>query len=273
MKPNNEIIEHQREPMLIPDPSRIIQLSVGNDFCLALDVKGTVFAWGSGEQGQLGRHLIERRGITALLPGRVALAKKNIVSIHTGANHAFAIDAIGNTWAWGSNNFGQVGVPTGAGQGGSTVFPPRKVVSLLGKNMKMIQGGIHHSVGVTHGGECIVWGRVDGSQMGLDANKLLLDDPNRVIVDRGRPRILLRPTSLPLSGCVHAAAGSDHNIVITSDGKAYSWGFNANHQCGQGSSDDDISVPTFDQKPDHRPQEIVLGRSRRPIFHACVYLR
>ena len=249
MKPNNEVIQLQREPMLIPDLKRIIQLSVGNDFCLALDAEGTVFSWGTGEQGQLGRRLIERRRVMALLPTRLALAKKKIVSVHAGADHGFAIDSDGNTWAWGSNNFGQVGITTGAGQERSIVVPPRKVASLAGKNMKMIEGGSHHSVGVTQGGECFVWGRIDGAQMGLDIDKLLLGDPDKVLVDHGRPRILLQPTSLPLSGCVYVAAGSDHNIVITSDGKAYSWGFNANYQCGQGSSDDEISMASLIKGP------------------------
>ena len=246
MKSNDELIKIQREPMLIPDLKRIVQLSVGNDFCLAVDAEGKVFSWGSGEQGQLGRRLIERRRIMPLVPTRVAIPRSRIVSVHAGADHAFAIDSNGNTWAWGSNNYGQTGVTKGVGLGGSIVFPPRKVPSLVGKHMKMIEGGLHHSVGVTHGGKGLVWGRIDGAQVGLDIKKLPLDDPNKVLFAHGRPRILLQPTSLNLFGCVYAAAGSDHNIVITSDGKAYSWGFNANYQCGQGD-DDDISVATLIQ--------------------------
>lgn len=80
--------------------------------------------------------------------------------------------------------------------------------------------------------------------MGLDISKLPLDDPDKVIVERGRPRILLQPTPLPISGCVYAAAGSDHNITVTSEGKAYSWGFNSNYQCGQGT-EEDIPIATL----------------------------
>ncbi len=127
------------------------------------------------------------------------------------------------------------------------VIPPRKVLSLVGKHMKMVAGGLHHSVSVTRDGECLVWGRIDGAQMGLDIKKLPLDDPKKVLFDYGRPRILLQPTSVDLVGCVYAAAGSDHNIVITSDGKAYSWGFNANHQCGQGGIGDEVALATVIQ--------------------------
>lgn len=232
--------------MLIPNLKRITQLSVGNDFCLALDAEGNVFSWGNGEESQLGHRILGRRRAAALIPARVALPKKNkIVSIHAGSNHAFAIDSNGDTWAWGSNNFGQTGIAEGAGKGGSSIIAPRKVPSLAGKNMKLIRGGSHHSIGVTWCGECLVWGRIDGAQSGLDIGQQLpLDDPDKVIVERGRPRILLQPTPLPISGCVYAAAGPDHNIVITSDGKAFSWGFNGNYQCGQGT-DDDIPLATL----------------------------
>ncbi|KAL1965400.1 hypothetical protein VTN77DRAFT_5837 [Rasamsonia byssochlamydoides] len=254
LKPNNELIKKQSEPMLIPGLKDIVQLSAGNNFCLALDSKGTIFSWGRGEQNQLGRRVVVDRGhITkhadgvdelrnnaGLVPGPVALPKrKKIVSIHAGSDHAFAIDVDGNTWAWGLNNFGQTGIAEGAGKSGSTIITPQRVPSLLGKKMKMIQGGSHHSIGITQTGECLVWGRIDGAQMGLDTSQLPIDDPKKVISsENGKPRILLEPTALPIAGCVYAAAGSDHNILVTAEGKAYSWGFNANYQCGQGSSDD-----------------------------------
>jgi hypothetical protein len=88
MKPDIGVIKRQKDPMLIPDLKNIVQLSVGYDFCLALDVEGTVFSWGNGEQCQLGRRIVERRRTAALVPTRVALPKKKIISIHTGSDHA-----------------------------------------------------------------------------------------------------------------------------------------------------------------------------------------
>ncbi|KAI9785558.1 MAG: hypothetical protein M1839_009299 [Geoglossum umbratile] len=239
---HNHITKVQIRPMLIPGLSDITSLSVGNDFVLALDARGTVFAWGTGPQAQLGRRLVERRRSIALLPAVVGFPKKNvkIKSIHAACNHAFAIDTNGDTWAWGLNNFAQTGIADGAGKSGSVIPTPRRVLS-LGNKMRMVVGGSHHSIGITHNGECLVWGRIDGGQMGLEIAKLPVDDPKKVIVERGKARILLEPISIPIPNCVYAAAGPDHNIVITSEGKAYSWGFNATFQCGQGT-DDDIPV-------------------------------
>jgi regulator of chromosome condensation len=233
----------QKRPLLIPGLKMVTQISVGADFALALDATGRVFAWGCGQQCELGHRLIERRRALALLPNPLRLSRSaKIVSIHAAMNHAFAVDAKGDTWAWGSNNFAQMGSGLSADEEDGTVAVVQRVRSLVGKKMKMIEGGSHHSVGVTRSGECLVWGRIDGGQLGLDVSKLPLDDPNKVIVDsRNKPRILLQPTPLPISNCAHAASGSDHSLLVVSEGKVYSWGFNATYQCGQGT-DDDILV-------------------------------
>ena len=44
--------------------------------------------------------------------------------------------------------------------------------------------------------------------------------------------------------CSFVTAESDHSIAITTDGKAYSWGFSANYQTGQGT-DDDVTIATL----------------------------
>ena len=90
-------------------------------------------------------------------------------------------------------------------------------------------------------GRVLVWGRIDGGQSGLDIPNLpFLHDRKKVIFDGyGKPRILLHPTPVPVDGKgVHIVAGSDHCIAVTDDGAAYSWGFNATYQCGQGNDDD-----------------------------------
>ncbi|KAI7974898.1 hypothetical protein EIK77_001102 [Talaromyces pinophilus] len=268
----NQVIEKQSKPMLIPGLENIVQISAGYNFCLALNSAGKVYSWGMSQQNQLGRRLLLGRKFSTnvkhedldklhlrvgLVPGLVPFSSRTkIVSIHAGSDHAFAIDQKGDTWAWGLNNFGQTGSRVGAGVNGTTVTAPQKVPSLVGRNMKMIQGGTHHSIGVTQAGECLVWGRMDGAQMGIDLKTLPLDDPHLIVSERGKPRILLEPTALPISGCSFVAAGSDHNILVTSDGKAYSWGFNANYQCGQGKVEDDFVVATLIDGPAVRGKKL-----------------
>lgn len=236
----DEIIKIQAEPALIPNLTKITSISAGADYALALDSQGRVFAWGAGQQNQLGRRLVDRRRHKALIPERVELPKtQKFVSIHAGSDHAFAVDAHGDTWAWGLNNFAQTGIAAAAGEESAVVAAPRRVPALAGKGMETIHGGRHHSIGVTKGGDCLVWGRLDGGQMGIDNADLPVDDESKVQLDsRGRPRILLEPTALKLPPCTFATTGTDQSFAITAEGKAYSWGFNVNYQCGQGTSDD-----------------------------------
>lgn len=165
------------------------------------------------------------------------------MSIHAGTNHAFAIDQAGETWVWGMNNFAQTGIRQGAGLGGTSIVAPERVKSL--PEMSSIGGGSHHSIGISRDGRCLVWGRMDGNQLGIDFSQLPLDDPKKVVSDgRGKPRILLDPTALPFTQkTICASAGTDHNVVVTDDGKAWVWGFNANLQCGTGF-DKDVPVAT-----------------------------
>ena len=243
LKADGKVNLVQHEPILIPELKDIVSLSAGGDFCLALNSAGSVYAWGSGEQSQLGRRLLLRRILLSLVPDHVGFRGRKIVSIHACSNHAFAIDDRDDIWAWGSNNFGQTGISSGAGIGGSTIISPQKVTALARRRMKVIRGGAHHSIAITQNGECLVWGRMDGSQMGVGSVNILLNDPKFVAMDeRGKPRILLQPTLLPLPECDFAAAGSDHNVVVTNDGKAFSWGFNVNYQCGIGT-EDDVDIP------------------------------
>ena len=65
-------------------------VSVGKEHSLALHTDGSVLAWGSDREGQLG----QGRQTCELRPGRVARLT-GIRAIGTGANHAMAIHARG----------------------------------------------------------------------------------------------------------------------------------------------------------------------------------
>jgi regulator of chromosome condensation len=242
-----EIVKIQHDPMLIPGLKNITKLAAGQDFVLALDIKGGVWAWGIGQQDQLGRRLVDRHRYTALLPQPVGFPKRSIkiVKIFACSNHSFAIDDRGIAYTWGLNNFAQCGIPSGAGRDVNTVISPQPVPALEGMNMVYFSGGSHHSLGITDSGETYTWGRIDGSALGHAPSEYPLDKPDMVVTEHGKPRILLKPMVLPeIKGAVQSSSGPENNIVLTKDGKAYSWGFNPTFQCGQGT-DDDVIQPTM----------------------------
>ncbi|KAI9669388.1 MAG: hypothetical protein M1831_000424 [Alyxoria varia] len=225
----------QRRPILIPQLKKITSIACGANHALALDTNGNVFAWGAGEQNQLGRRIVERTRLGALTPREFGLPKKQIRSVACGSYHSFAIDKKGQVWSWGLNSFAQCGVSEGAGEANNVVPVPTKVRNLAGASVQQIKGGADHSIAVAGNGDCLVWGRADGAQLGLDLDKVPQDE---LVHDQNhKPRIVLRPTRVPGFSAVQVTAESDHCIAVTGDGKAFSWGFNTNYQTGQGNLD------------------------------------
>ncbi|GCB19547.1 protein pim1 [Aspergillus awamori] len=230
----------QHTPSLIPSLKKIKHLACGDNHVLALNDKGAVLSWGSGQQNQLGRRIIERNRLNGLQPREFGLPK-NIVHIGCGAFHSFAVHQSGKVYAWGLNSFGETGIRAGAGDDEAAIVHPTVVDSLSGKAVTQICGGAHHSLAIANDGECLVWGRLDGYQTGLKIDSLAED---AVIKDeRGRPRILIDPKAVPGVKAIAVAAGSDHSLVIDVEGRPWSWGFSATYQTGQGTPDD-IEVAT-----------------------------
>jgi regulator of chromosome condensation len=231
---NGKPIINQYRPAHIKELKNIVSVAAGSDFALAVDKDGDVYGWGAGQQSQLGRRLLDRHRFKALVPNRLALPRKSVTHIYAGANHAFAIDKNGNTWAWGSNNFGQTGITTHAGEDNSIVTAPTQVPSL--QNMKMLAGGNHHSIGIDSDDNALVWGRMDSGQIGIDKSLLPVDDDTQVLKNaRGQPAILLQPAMVPNLKAKVVAAGSEHCLVATPEGKVWSWGFGTSYQTGQGT--------------------------------------
>lgn len=212
---------------------------------VALDAKGNALTFGSGQQNQLGRRVIERTRMNGLLPRDFGLPKNKMAHIAAGAYHSFAISKAGEVWTWGLNNFGETGIPEGAGEDGAMVLKPTVVHALDDWNVTSLAGGAHHSLAVTAKGEVLVWGRVDGAQAGMELDEI--PEENFFVDKDGNvsKRSLVVPTVVPeVENAVHVAAGTDQCVAITEAGKAYTWGFSENYQTGQGTTED-VEVATL----------------------------
>jgi regulator of chromosome condensation len=223
----------QRKPVPVLHLTKIKSIATGNNHVVALDSKGKAYAWGTGEQNQLGRRIVERTRYSSLTPCRLALSK--IKQIACGAFHSFAIGEDGLVYAWGSNNFGQTGITDGAGEGDAVIYTPTVVESLRPYKIRQITGGEHHSIACTDDGKLLVWGRCDEGQAGIKLENLAEQD--FLFDGRGKPRILLKPTLVPGIHAVSVAAAIDNSIAVTAEGKAYSWGFSANYRTGLGTEE------------------------------------
>ncbi|KAI1077207.1 regulator of chromosome condensation 1/beta-lactamase-inhibitor protein II [Whalleya microplaca] len=236
----SEDVRIQPVPVLLPGLSQITKLACGSNHVLAMDVKGKVFTWGSGGQYQLGRKPLTRHGgpRAGLRPEPCDRFTARHYAVHIGAGsyHSFYIDNHHRVWAWGLNNYSQTGLTDGSGQDDAMVLNPKIVGSLEDYDILQIVGGEHHSVACTEDGKLLTWGRVDGHQVGHPTE--LYNDENAVFDDNGKPRILAEPTVIDEIKANFVAAGTDTSFVIAPGGQVHSWGFSANYQTGQGTTDD-----------------------------------
>ncbi|MCJ1468821.1 hypothetical protein MMC07_007451 [Pseudocyphellaria aurata] len=250
-------VKIQETPAKLPNLQKIKQIACGANHVLALQDNGDVFIWGSGEQGQLGHRIVERRRYDALKPSLLRLNKKCRL-IGSGLDHSFAVQRNETVWTWGLNSFGETGIEEGAGGDSAVISSPASVpnLALQEDTITSITGGAHHSVATTASGELLIWGRMDGHQMGLDTASL--PDASVIKDASNQARILIRPTKVPaetIGTARMAAVGTDHTICINKDGEAFSWGFNVNYQCGQGTTDE-IMRPTQIENTAVRDREL-----------------
>ncbi|KAF2964343.1 hypothetical protein GQX73_g9222 [Xylaria multiplex] len=242
---DGKIIRTQETPTQIRGIPKITQIVCGSNHALALDTKGNIWAWGYNEQNQFGRRLFGRQH-DSFVPSQVRVCRGNAKYIASGEYHSFAIDRRDNVWAWGANSFGEAGDPETAGSDSAFLRSPVKVRQLCQKEVTTLAGGAHHSVAVTAGGQCFVWGRIDAGQLGVAFTREQIQDEKHIRCDdRGKPRICLRPTAVPnIEQAVHVACGTDHTVFISKSGAAYSSGFGFQGQLGL-VSNDDVEVATL----------------------------
>lgn len=119
----------------LPGSLEIKQIAAAGHHSMALTKAGRLFSWGLGAEGELGLHTACRQPHTGstskprLLSDldfvAVAVAHTpsekaaeylktvpKIVSIQAGASYGTAICSSGNLYCWGSNDVGQLGIPT-----------------------------------------------------------------------------------------------------------------------------------------------------------------
>jgi alpha-tubulin suppressor-like RCC1 family protein len=183
-------------------------IAAGGSHSLALKRDGTVWAWGQNDQGQLG----DGTNADNASPVQAkAFFLVRAVGIAAGASHSLAVDGNGEVWAWGKNDFGQLGDSTIMGR--ST---PVKVKQL--NNVIQVAAGVNHSLALKNDGSVWSWGDRWHLQLGdviIPASSLT---PIRVLF--GLP---VTPPSY-ITNIVFIAAGGDHNLALNSNNQILAWG-------------------------------------------------
>ncbi|MFT8705496.1 InlB B-repeat-containing protein [Bifidobacterium aquikefiricola] len=212
----DETTTNHLTPIRVHTPAGVTFTSINAGWyhTLALGSDGNTYAWGLNAYGQLGDETTTNRST----PLRVhAPAGIKFTSIKDGLGQSLALGSDGNTYAWGRNQYGQLGDGTTTNR--ST---PVRVKTPEGVRFTSIDGGLGHSVALGNDGNTYAWGFNYRGQLGDDTTTNQLT-PVRVHT----------PAGVTFTN-IHAGMG--HTLALGNDGTLYAWGWNGYGQLGDGTT-------------------------------------
>ncbi|CAB3380825.1 Hypothetical predicted protein [Cloeon dipterum] len=237
-----------------------------------------VFGFGKNEEGFLGTgDNLPRTEHTKIKQ----LCGQNIQELQFSECTFFAISASGSVFAWGNNEYGQLGLGTT-----QQTLIPTKIEGILGiKRVIQVACSYFHTLALTSDREVFSFGRNNFGQLGLghkDEQTLpvkldfplpgtvvtviaclclssiaLLDSGEVLAWGKNEDGILALnadvneqnvPRQVPgLEGITitRIVCGANHVLALSDDGKVYSWGWNRDGQLGNGRTDEYSRQPTL----------------------------
>ena len=128
--------------------------------------------------------------------------------LSVGADYSLVIKANGNLWAWGANDYGQLGDGTTTDH-----ISPIKIID----GVKSVSAGGHNSLAIKTDGSLWSWGYNINGQLG-----------DGTTTDRHTPVRIM-------DNVISASASYSHGMAIKTDGSLWAWGDNFSGQLGDGT--------------------------------------
>jgi hypothetical protein len=188
-------------------------ISAGSLHSLALLSAGTVMAWGSNQDGQLGTGTFTNSSVPVAVPGL-----SGVTAVSAGGLFSVALVKGGTAEAWGAGDEGELG--NGQTSASST---PVAVQGLTGATA--LATGDSHTLALLPDGTVMAWGANNFGQLGNPGTPL------------GPPFSDVPVPVEGLTGTVTAvAAGGQSSLALISGGTVQAWGDNALGQLGNGAT-------------------------------------
>jgi alpha-tubulin suppressor-like RCC1 family protein len=186
---------------------------------------GAVLGFGDNHFGELGNttsngtETANPTPTVVSLPGQIGA----VTQVATGQNYSLVLTSSGQLYAFGGNDFGQLGIANNAGT--STPNPIPTLVTLPGQDgvITHIATGAYHSLVATSSGQLYGFGLNNYGQLGSATNNGT-SNPN--------PTPTLVNVFGQGGGITAIAAGADHSLIVTSTGQLITFGDNQFGQLG-----------------------------------------
>ncbi len=205
-------------------------IAAGDSHSLLLKSDGTLWSFGGNEFGQLGT--TANNATTNPNPTPVQVLT-NVASVAAGASHSLALKNDGSLWAFGSNEFGQLGSPTNSGSLVANPVPTQVLSDVIA-----IAAGRFHSLALKSDGSLWSFGLNVSGQLGTVTNS-------------GTNSANPSPIQV-LTNVVAIAAGGSHSLALRSDGKLWTFGDNQFGQLG-------VATNVGTNAPNPTPQQVLTG--------------
>lgn len=224
-------------PVLVGGGLRFRQVSAGFGTACGVDIEYRAYCWGFNIQGQLGDGTTDDRHSPVAVVGGHKFSQ-----IETNFEHTCGLSYPDNrAYCWGGNEEGELGV-------GSTTLSTKPAAVLGGLTFRRLTAGYNHTCGVTNDNKIYCWGLNKDGQLG-DGTE---------VYRRKSPRLVTGGLAFKW-----VDAGANHTCGLTTDDRAFCWGYGKNGQRGDGSVTERIRTP-----------RAVLGghlftRVSAALFHTC----
>ncbi len=209
----------------------VIMVEAGDQTGYALvdpdgDGIGTVYSWGDGADGRLGR---ADAGNTYAAPvvRQDGSILDNIKSITGGDVMAFAIDENDYVWSWGHGSWGQL---TGINQNLSHPYALQVVGGETGGTYlqaRAISAGQGFGMAVTLDGRAVAWGNNNSNTNGGNLG-------NCGTAGSGSPVYMNTAPGTPITGVTNISDGDYWGFITRDDNSIWTWGGNGVGQLGLG---------------------------------------
>ena len=205
----NGTFDSSTVPIQIGSDGDWVEVSAGNTFTLGSRSDGSLWAWGWNRYGQLGDGtLIDRN-----TPVQVGTDTDWSAVSAGSADHTAALKSDDTLWAWGHNEYGQLGIG---------VFPNKNAPARIGTvtNWAEISAGGSHTAGLKGDGTAWSWGANYSGELGLGTN-VTETEPQQIGAESDWSGI---------------SVGNQHTLGLKSPGTLWAWGHNYYGQLGDGTT-------------------------------------
>ena len=206
-----------RAPVPVGDATDWKSIAAGNGYAAAIKTDGSLWTWGSNDHGELGLGDTDARDAPTQVGSDTDWTAVSCSASGSDAgNHTLALKSDGSLWAWGDNEYGELGLGDAAVN--TDELAPTQVGS--DTDWHAVFAGDQCSYAIKDDGSLWAWGYNADGQLGLN-DEVVRHVPTQVGSD---------------TDWKHFACGSDSfqgfALAVKNDGTLWAWGYDGTEALG-----------------------------------------